>query len=821
MGHNGQYAVKIINEAGEATSVANVVVEKEATPPPRPPDPVSDSGRDTRDHSPASRSTTSVSVRELGPESQALKTLATFKRHSRPLPDLLPFPFSPDEPTSRPKRNNTKVPKPSKFTKGEMYYSDYESDFEGNIGVKWRASQSDTEDLDNLYRKVHPVLSKGFKKQQKPERQPSPPCPHKWESHDEIDQLASELRKPKRVSKVVKAYDKKEEVMTSEDVNIVISGENKEEVQTSENVSIVISGENNEEENTTQFYEATAIVRSHSNISITPNETIKHCETEPENPPPLPAKLKVNVLTPCSSMRSVDSGSYSDETNLTMSSQSTVQTTVNSSSYVKVKEKVMHFEKKVEEDYLKQVLEAELGETSSSGTVRPDRIPGAVRVLPTPTPPGSRPGSRPESRSSSRKHSLARSNSSDNNLAMTRVFSPVNTLSRSVQPSPIFGRKHHEQPPPMFVPPDFNIMKQQQQKFTVDSSVSNTSTLNKSFEEPIPPTKFETPLVVEGKPRPDIDLEKTVEEIKRVRNQVSESNAESYPSTLSSGEQHTASRCETSTSFVFKTERQFNLTSPPPLETVTKENYDEKSRFIANTRFQTAERRSRSRSILSDDDERERLMSPKLVLMANNGIKRGSIDGYEADTDTLKSRRGSVKNIASIFERREISNPSPVPRPASAQHFTMSTAYVAPKWAEHYQTEVRSYNQTQILRINQQSVQKSQSTDFMKKETTEMKSENFESKFALAVPDSGALTQPPTSPCDPQTSQKIPFNFQPKKFEATIADDTPCSKSLVNDNPKGEKLKAKWLPESVADINQQPHYKSVKPSLSRTVTPSI
>ena len=36
----------------------------------------------------------------------------------RPLPDLLPFPFTPDESVARPKKNLTKVPKPSKFIKG-------------------------------------------------------------------------------------------------------------------------------------------------------------------------------------------------------------------------------------------------------------------------------------------------------------------------------------------------------------------------------------------------------------------------------------------------------------------------------------------------------------------------------------------------------------------------------------------------------------------------------------------------------------------------------------------------------------------------------
>ena len=96
----------------------------------------------------------------------------------------------------------------------------------------------------------------------------------------------------------------------------------------------------------------------------------------------------------------------------------------------------MHLERKLEEDYLKQAFEAEEGETS---TIRPEMIPGAIRVLPTPTPPGSRPTSRPESRASSRKNSLTRSSSSD--ITFGRVFSPINTFSRSVQPSPIFGKK--------------------------------------------------------------------------------------------------------------------------------------------------------------------------------------------------------------------------------------------------------------------------------------------------------------------------------------------------------------------------------------------
>jgi hypothetical protein len=69
-----------VNEAREAVSVAAISPEEEETPPPRPP----------------------------------LRTLAGHNRYIRPLPDLLPFPFKADEPVYR-KKNNTKVPKPSKF----------------------------------------------------------------------------------------------------------------------------------------------------------------------------------------------------------------------------------------------------------------------------------------------------------------------------------------------------------------------------------------------------------------------------------------------------------------------------------------------------------------------------------------------------------------------------------------------------------------------------------------------------------------------------------------------------------------------------------
>jgi hypothetical protein len=52
-------------------------------------------------------------------------------------------------------------------------------------------------------------------------------------------------------------------------------------------------------------------------------------------------------------------------------------------------------EQKVEEEFLQHEFLANEVMTSSSGTIiRPEEIPGAVRVFPPPSPSASRPGSR-------------------------------------------------------------------------------------------------------------------------------------------------------------------------------------------------------------------------------------------------------------------------------------------------------------------------------------------------------------------------------------------------------------------------------------------
>ena len=95
----------------------------------------------------------------LGPESATLRTLANFRHRDKPLPELVPFPFVPESGQDTRKRNPGKVPKPSKFVKGEMYHSDYDSGSESFSGkfkfpVRWRSCSSDNEESYYSYRLV-------------------------------------------------------------------------------------------------------------------------------------------------------------------------------------------------------------------------------------------------------------------------------------------------------------------------------------------------------------------------------------------------------------------------------------------------------------------------------------------------------------------------------------------------------------------------------------------------------------------------------------------------------------------------------------------
>ena len=137
---------------------------------------------------------------------------------------------------------------------------------------------------------------------------------------------------------------------------------------------------------------------------------------------------------------------------------------------------------------------------------------------------------------------------------------------------------------------------------------------------------------------------------------------------------------------------------------------------------------------MSEDEEPERLSSPKLVIMANNLAKRDSIDGYDGDTDTLKSKKGSIKRNTSVHEAA-----------ISSSQLTTSSQYFGID-------KKQSYSQSQII------------------------------------------------------SQSLILN----STQQTQADNFPKS--------SGEMMPAKWLPQSVSDINHQPTYKSVKPCLSRNMS---
>ena len=165
------------------------------------------------------------------------------------------------------------------------------------------------------------------------------------------------------------------------------------------------------------FYQATTTASSH----------VK------EEPPPLPPKARGSTFSPSPSSQSQPSPSFSDET---ITSQSTIRT----GQYIRVREKVVQLERKLEEDALK-LEEEEEGGTPRAG-VRPENLVGAVRLLPTPTPPNSRPASQ----ASSRKSSLTRSSSMEGN-ARHGLLSPTTVGGLH---SPAFARRHLDTPPLMY-----------------------------------------------------------------------------------------------------------------------------------------------------------------------------------------------------------------------------------------------------------------------------------------------------------------------------------------------------------------------------------
>ena len=85
---------------------------------------------------------------------------------------------------------------PSKFRRSSIQHSDYDSDWEASpIPPKWRPCHSDTEESTPTlrYRSVKPKLRAASVGHVEP-RPASPPCPHQWESHEDIENLERSLR---------------------------------------------------------------------------------------------------------------------------------------------------------------------------------------------------------------------------------------------------------------------------------------------------------------------------------------------------------------------------------------------------------------------------------------------------------------------------------------------------------------------------------------------------------------------------------------------------------------------------------------------------
>ena len=285
----------------------------------------------------------------------------------------------------------------------------------------------------------------------RPERKISPPCPHQWESHEDIDKLEAELKQKKVKTsadsiKKEKLGEKLESLKNLESFESKVTQQITQEVRqwinqsiTSTTMSSTTKEPSSSDGEDHVYYEATTkhssmvkspgivldAFRDQINSNLQANDHLRSESVQPETsmmnhnskdtiPPPIPPKTKTNALTPSPSRQEISPCKSTDD----ISSQSTVQSTVMSAEYIRVREKVKHFEQKVEEDFIRQSLE-DYSETST--TIRPENIPGAVRILPTPTPPGSRPGSR----TASRKNSLARSSSTE--PGRPGLFSPINT----------------------------------------------------------------------------------------------------------------------------------------------------------------------------------------------------------------------------------------------------------------------------------------------------------------------------------------------------------------------------------------------------------
>ena len=241
----------------------------------------------------------------------------------------------------------TPTPTPSKFQKGEMYHSDYESEWESaKMQTKWRPYHSDTEDLvEPKYRSVKPKLkSRGEAakaSEHAPRRQPSPPCPHQWESHEDIENLQRELRRECSVKNTTLVSKHLEQCL-------------QKQVSTSA---------------ARHFAPLDNFRKTQSLTHSKPKKNGKNDFTK-EDPETFSVKHeRRNVVSNATS-------SLIKETRRSRSSSATQE-------FISVKEKAKLLQEMVNSAAPSIVdIESESSESRSTPALKPEEIPGAVRVLP-------------------------------------------------------------------------------------------------------------------------------------------------------------------------------------------------------------------------------------------------------------------------------------------------------------------------------------------------------------------------------------------------------------------------------------------------------
>ena len=275
------------------------------------------------------------------------------------------------------------------------------------------------------------------------ERKPSPPCPHVWESHEEIDRLIENLKTAFVANRItsVKTSTTRETVETTEerkccivsspsqskgaDVQFGVKGGGLRSTEMYKNFeSVPIT----EEQNRQRVTDTTEQCKSQVDNKIFYQSQVVNVEHKLEKH--IPEKT-VGLTPPLSSPAEDNSGS----------SQSTV---VSRRQHVSVRERAKLLQQKVEEDYINELVmsqEESANETAEGNEARAPRgeqtsrraeeIPGAVRVLPPGGPP--RRGSSVDSAG----------------------VSPLTVLRASP-----FSRRAESQPPPMYVPPALSPTRQ-------------------------------------------------------------------------------------------------------------------------------------------------------------------------------------------------------------------------------------------------------------------------------------------------------------------------------------------------------------------------